>query len=148
MGMLKNNAKKLLVVECVLLSVVATLLFTFLFSGKYTFHFEQVTLNVYKNGTSDFSANVTNLVRSLGTVALFSLFLGVVTGAAIGLTCSQHVTTSDSTSETAGYEELMTQMGFVIIKKTEEGITYTLTDHGRRFLKDYRFLERTDQMTV
>jgi len=145
--MLTTNAKKLLFAECALLSVITAVLVV-LFSGKYIFHFEQVTLNVYTNGTSDFSTNVTSLVRSVGTIAIFSLFLGVVTGTAIGLTCSQHNNRPSSMSGTVGYEEQIAKMGLVVIKKTDEGITYTLTDHGRRFLRDYRFLEGTEELSV
>ena len=144
--MLTANGKILLAIECALPCVVATLLFALLFSGKYTFHFQQVTLNFYTNGTSDFSANVTSLVRSLGTIAVFSLFLGVVAGAAIGITCSPHIGTRKSSSNP--YDEELTKMGFVIISKTDEGTTYRLTELGRRFLRDYQFLERTEDIAV
>ena len=142
----KGKAEKLLVIECALFSIFATVLFALMFSRNYTFHFQQVTLNFYTNGTSDFTTNVSTLVRSLGTVAVFSLFFGVTTGAAIGLTCSPQIKKSNSPSQESGYEEEMTKMGFVVINKTDEGTTYTLTDHGRRFLRDYRFLENTEDV--
>ena len=144
--LLTPKAKKLLFIECALFSILATVLFTLMFSRNYTFHFQQVTLNFYTNGTSDFSANATSLVRSLGTVAVFSLFFGVTTGAAIGLTCSAHSEPTNSHSN--AYEEEMTKMGFIVVNKTDEGTTYKLTELGRRFLRDYRFLEKTEEPIV
>jgi len=146
--LLTTKAKKLLFIECALFSITATVLFGFIFFHSYTFHFEQVTLNVYKNGSVDFTTNVTSLVRSLGTVAVLSLFFGVTTGAAIGLTCKSHIDTANSASSPGSYEREMTKLGFVVINKTDEGTTYTLTEHGRRFLRDYRFLERTEETTI
>lgn len=118
-----------------------------MFSRYYLFHFGQVTLNTYVNGSSDFTTNAASLVRSLGTIAVFSLVFGVATGAAIGLAYSPHKDTFGSAG-LGRYEEAMTKLGFVVINKTEQGTTYTLTDHGRRFLRDYRFLERTEEVTV
>lgn len=83
-------------------------------------------------------------VRSLGTVAAFALIFGVATGAAIGLTCSHHVVTSASANPNA-YEEEVTKTGLVVINKTNEGTTYQLTELGRRFLKEYRFLEKNTE---
>jgi len=143
-----SKAKKLLFIECALFLIIATMLFGFMFFHSFTFHFEQVTLNVYKNGTSDFTTNVTSLVRSLGTIAVFSLFFGVATGAAIGLTCSPHIETANSALGPGAYEEEIEKLGFVVINKTDEGTTYRLTEHGRRFLNDYRFLERTEETAV
>lgn len=143
--LLGAKAKKLLLVECASFSIFAAALCALIFSRSYVFHFEQVTMNFYTNGSTDFSTDVTSLVRSLGAVALFSLVFGVATGAAIGLTCSAHVEGFDSESQEKRYEEEMTKMGFVVINKTEEGTTYRLTDLGRRFLRDYRFLEKTEE---
>lgn len=144
--MLTSKAKKLLLVECGLFSIIAAMLFTLMFTHSYTFHFQQVTLNLYKNGTTDFTTNVTSLVRSLGTVAMFTLIFGVMTGAAIGLTCSSRINATNSIPST--YEEEMTKTGFVVINKTDEGTTYKLTELGRHFLRDYRFLERTDEAAI
>jgi len=36
-------------------------------------------------------------------------------------------------------------MGFVEINETDGATTYKLTDRGRRFLRDYRFLEKTEE---
>jgi len=143
--LLSGKAKWLLVTECALFSILATALFSLMVSRSYTFHFETVAFNYYANGTSDFTTNVTGLVKSLLTVAVFSLFFGVSTGAAIGLTCSTQIKTSDPSSGLSGYEKEMTKRGFVVVNKTSEGTTYKLTDLGRRFLRDYRFLEKTEE---
>lgn len=142
------RAKRLLFFECTLVSILAAALLTLVFSRAYTFHFQQVTLNFYMNGKSDFTADVSSLVRSLGTVAIFSLTFGVTTGVAIGFTCSPRSETMKSASNTNTYEEEMTKMGFVEINKTEQGTTYKLTENGRRFLRDYRFLEKTEEVTI
>lgn len=143
--MLGVKAKRLLVIELASFSIFATLLFAFMFLHSYTFHFEQVTLNYYTNGKADFSTDVSSLVRSLATVSLLSLVFGVTIGVAVGLTCSPHVEAADSKSGPGNYEEEMAKMGFVVITKTDEGTTYQLTDHGRRFLREYRFLEKAEQ---
>jgi len=142
------RAKRLLFFECTLVSILAAALLTLVFSRAYTFHFQQVTLNFYMNGKSDFTADVSSLVRSLGTVAIFSLTFGVTTGVAIGFTCSPRSETMKSASNTNTYEEEMTKMGFVEINKTEQGTTYKLTENGRRFLRDYRLLEKTEEVTI
>ena len=143
--MIGVKAKKLLVIELASFSILATLLFAFMFLRSYTFHFQQVTLNFYTNGKVDFTTDASNLVRSLGTVAMLSLVFGVTIGAAVGLTCSPHFGSTDSRSGAGNYEEEMSKMGFVVITKTDEGTTYQLTDLGRRFLREYRFLEKTEQ---
>jgi len=140
-----EKAKKLLVIELASFSVLASLLFAFMFLHSYTFHFEQVTLNYYTNGKVDFTTDATSLVRSLGTVAMLSLVFGVTMGAAVGLTCSAHFNSANSRSGLSNYEEELAKMGFVVVTKTAEGTTYKLTDFGRRFLREYRFLEKTEQ---
>ena len=147
-NLLNPQAKKILFIECALFSIFATVPLALMFSGNYTFHFEQVTLNYYTNGSSDFTTNVTRLVRSLGALTVFSLFFGVTTGAAIGLTYTAQFKKSSSAPLLSRYEEEMTKMGFIVINKTSEGTTYKLTDLGRRFLRDYRFLEKTEETTV
>ena len=146
--MLNGTAKWLLVTECALLSALATVLISLMLSRSYTFHFETVAFNYYTNGSSDFTTNVTVLVRSLLTIAVFSLFFGVSTGAAIGFTCSTQIKATKPASSVSGYDEEMAKMGFVVINKTSEGATYKLTDLGRRFLRDYRFLEKTEEVTA
>jgi hypothetical protein len=143
--MLSVIGKRLLVFECALFSVLAVPLFALMFLHGYTFHFEQVTLNYYTNGKVDFTTDATGLVRSLATIAMLSLIFGITTGAAIGLTCSPHFKTSFSEEGLGGYEEEMSKTGFVEIKKTDQGTTYKLTGLGRRFLRDYSFLEKTEE---
>ncbi|HXZ89771.1 MAG TPA: hypothetical protein VEG61_01805 [Candidatus Dormibacteraeota bacterium] len=143
--MIGATAKKFLVIEFASFSILATLLFAFMFLHSYTFHFGQVTLNYYTNGKVDFTTDASSLVRSLGTVAMLSLVFGVTLGAAVGLTCSLDFGTANSRPGSGNYEEEMARMGFVVITKTEEGTTYRLTDFGRRFLREYRFLEKTEQ---
>ena len=144
--MIGVKAKKLLVIELASFSILASLLFAFMFLRSYTFHFEQVTFNHYTNGNVDFTTDVSSLVRSLATVAMLSLVFGITIGAAVGLTCSPHFGSTDSGSGRSNYEEEMAKMGFVVITKTDEGTTYQLTDYGRRFLREYRFLEKTEQI--
>jgi hypothetical protein len=139
------KAKKLLVIELASVSILATLLFAFMFLHSYTFHFEQVTLNFYTNGKADFTTDASNLVRSLGTVAMLTMLFGITIGAAVGLTCSPLFESADPGSGRRSYEEEMSKMGFVVITKTDQGTTYRLTDLGRRFLREYRFLEKTEQ---
>lgn len=138
--------------EGALLLTLVSVLSVLMFSRSYTFHFEQVVLNYYVNGDTDFTTNVASLVRTLGTVAVLSLIFGVTMGAAICLTCLQNVGSSNSTSSRgavlSGYEEEMMQAGFVEINRTEEGVTYRLTELGRRFLTDYRFLEQPEETIV
>ena len=143
--MLGVRAKKLLAIELASFCILATLLFAFMSLPSYTFHFEQVTLSHYTNGKVDFSTDVSSLVRSLATVSLLSLVFGVTIGAAIGLTCSPHFGAPKARSGRSNYEEEMTKMGFVVINKTDEGTTYQLTEHGRQFLREYRFLEKAEQ---
>jgi len=139
------KAKKLLVIELASFSILASLLFAFMFLHSYTFHFEKVTLNFYTNGKVDFTTDASSLVRSLGTIAMLSLVFGVTIGAAVGLTCSPHFDATTSRPGQSSYEEEMAKLGFVVITKTDEGTTYKLTDFGRRFLREYRFLEKTEQ---
>lgn len=141
--MIGGKAKKLLVIELASFSILATLLFALVFLHSYTFHFQQVTLNYYTNGKVDFTTDVSSLVRSLGTIAILSLVFGITTGAAVGLTCSPHFEAADSGPRS--YEEEMAKMGFVVITKSDEGTTYRLTEFGRRFLREYRFLEKAEQ---
>lgn len=139
------KAKRLLVIELASLSTLVSLLLVVMFLQSYTFHFQQLTLNYYTNGNVDFTTDASSLVRSLGTVAMLTLFFGITIGAAIGFTCSPNIQAADSKTGTTNYEENMAKMGFVVITKSEQGTTYQLTDLGRRFLREYRFLEKTER---
>lgn len=139
------KARKLLVVELAFFSVLGTLLLAFMFLHSYTFHFEQVTLNYYTNGKVDFTTDASSLVRSLATVAMLTLVFGIATGAAVGLTCGPHFEVADVPSARGEYEENVAKKGLVVISKTGEGTTYRLTDLGRRFLREYRFLDKMEE---
>jgi len=121
----------------VLLTVTWTIAVTTIFP-KGIFHFHELVITTYTNGTWDFSTDATILVRSLGIVSLLTLVLGLVIGATIGLTAKNvaHIKKSD------GYEQALTSAGFMKITPTADGVTYQLTEHGRHFLRDYAFLDR------
>lgn len=146
--MLGVKEKGLLLVEFAFLFGFATLIMALMFLHSYTFHFEQVTLNYYTNGKVDFTANATSLVKSLATVAMLSLVFGTATGAAVGLTYSAHFKTADSTTRRREYEEDLENKGLVMISRTGEGATYELTYLGRRFLREYRFLDKLEENLV
>ena len=141
------KGKKLLLIECALFSILAVPLFTLMFLHNYSLHFVQVSLNYYTDGRTDFTADAASLVRSMATIAMFSLIFGVTVGTAVGLTWSS-IHKSDSTGELNGYEKEMAKAGFVEINKTDEGTTYKLTDLGRRFLREYRFLEKKEEVVA
>ena len=140
---MKRNA--LLVFELVFLFGFATTIAALTFQHSYTFHFEKATMNFYTNGTADFTTDATSLVRSLGAIAMLSLIFGITIGAAVGLTYNTHLKGIESKPETEGYEEQIAKTGLVKIDKTSEGTTYQLTNLGRRFLSEYRFLEKLEE---
>jgi predicted transcriptional regulator len=146
--MLGVKEKGLLVVEFAFLFGFATLIMAFMSLHSYTFHFEQVTLNYYTNGKVDFTTDVTGLVKSLATVAMLSLVFGTATGGAVGLTYSANLKTADSTTRRREYDAELAQKGLVVINRTGEGVTYQLTDLGRRFLREYRFLDKLEENLV
>jgi hypothetical protein len=139
------KAKVLLAFELVFLFGFATAITALMLLHNYTFHFEKVTLNIYTNGSSDFTTDATSLVRSLGAIAILSLAFGVAGGTAVGLTYDAHLHRRESKTGSEGYEEKIANAGFVKIGKTSEGTTYQLTEVGRRFLAEYRFLEKLEK---
>ena len=139
------KAKTLLAFELLLLFSFSTLITGLMLLHSYTFHFERVTLNFYTNGTTDFTTDATPLVHSLGTIAMLTLVFGIATGAAVGLTYNAQLNRKPAAE---GYEEEIAKAGFVKIEKTSEGTTYQLTEHGRRFLSEYRFLEKLEKATA
>jgi predicted transcriptional regulator len=96
----------------------------------------------------DFTTDVTGLVKSLATVAMLSLVFGTATGGAVGLTYSANLKTADSTTRRREYDAELAQKGLVVINRTGEGVTYQLTDLGRRFLREYRFLDKLEENLV
>jgi len=141
---LSLKAKELLATEFVLLFALAAPLVALMFLHSYTFHFDQLTLNYYVNGKADFTTDAGGLVRSLATVAVLTLVIGSATGAAIGLTFSSQLKLSNSEKGLSRWEEDMTKSGFVEINRTDQATTYKLTVLGRRFLRDYSFLEKAE----
>lgn len=143
--MLSLKVKELLATEFALLFALAAPLVALMFLHSYIFHFDQLTLNYYVNGKADFTTDAGGLVRSLAMVAVLSLIFGSTIGAAIGLTCSSRLKPSNPAGGLSRWDEEVTKSGFVEINKTDQGTTYKLTDLGRRFLREYRFLEKTGE---
>jgi len=105
---------------------------------KEIFHFHELVITTYANGTIDFSTDATTLVRSLGTLSILTLILGLILGTTMGLTASSaHVK-----ERTVEYDDALTAAGFVKKTSTPDGVTYQLTEYGRQFLRDYAFLNR------
>ena len=122
-----------------LLAVGWAIAFT-LILPKGIFHFHELTITTYTNGTMDFSTDASILVRSLGIVSLLTLILGLVIGGSMGLTASSADRVKEK--ETNGYEHALAAAGFMKITPTPDGVTYQLTEHGRQFLREYAFLDR------
>jgi len=114
-----------------------------MFLPSYTLHFDQFTVDFYKNGQIGFTTDAAGLVRSMGAVAMMALVFGVVLGAAIGLTRNVQSRTNPAL-ELGPYEDALAITGLVKITKTNDSKTYQLTDHGRRFLREYRFLDKAE----
>jgi len=129
---------RVLVTELAMLLAVGWAIAFTMIIPKGIFHFHELVITTYTNGTMDFSTDATILVRSLGIVSLLTLILGLVIGATMGLTASNivHVKKTDE------YEHELMATGFVKITPTPDGATYQLTEHGRQFLRDYAFLDR------
>ena len=142
------KAKRLLVFELALIFVVATVMTALVFPSSYTFHFQQVTLNYYTTGRVDFSTDATGLVRSLGTIAMSTLIFGITTGAAVGLTYSEHVKITDSKLRNREYEDKLAITGLVRIVRTTDSTSYQLTELGRRFLREYGSLDKLEESIV
>ena len=128
----------LMVTELALLLAVGWTIAVTVILPKGIFHFHELIITTYTNGTMDFSTDATALVRSLGTLSLLTLILGLVLGTTMGLTASSVA----QVKKTVGYDHALTGAGFVKITSTPDGVTYQLTEHGRQFLRDYAFLNR------
>ena len=126
----------LLVTELGMILVVGWTITVALILPKGMIHFRELIITTYTNGTIDFSTDATILFRTLGVISLLTLTLGLIIGAAIVLTTSSlHVK-----KKTDDYEKALAAADFMKITNTANGTTYQLTEHGRRFLKDYAFL--------
>ena len=118
---------------------------------KSVFHFHELVITSYANGTMDFSADASGLIRSLGIVSLLTLVLGLVIGLTIGLTASNLTPTKNTAlqeNRTETYEHALSAAGLMSIKRTPDGTTYQLTEHGRQFLRDYAFLRDREAVTI
>jgi hypothetical protein len=125
-----------------ILFVAGTLIGT-LIVPKNTFSFQELIVTFHNNGTVDFSADVTGLVRSLGLISLLSLFLGLTMGGALGLIAVDFPLREKGTKAHLNeYEKALASSGFVKITTVSGGTAYELTDVGKRFLRDYAFLNR------
>ena len=123
--------------------VVAGILVGTLIVPKNTFYFRELVVNFYTDGTVNLSTDVTGLVRSLGIVSLLTLFLGLVMGAALGLMAAGFPLGPTRTEgDLKEYEKSLASSGFVKITTATNGTTYELTEVGKRFLRDYAFLNR------
>ena len=133
------RSSSLLVTELVILIAVGFTVIATLILPKSIFHFQELVVTIYTSGKTDFSADVTPLVSSLGIVSLLTLIFGLAIGAAMSLTASSaaHVQ-----KKAIGYEDALTTAGFMKITTTPDGRTYQLTELGQRFLRDYAFLDR------
>jgi hypothetical protein len=126
----------------VIVIFVAAVSLVMIFS-RNTFHFHELTVNYYTDGTMDFSADASALVRSLGVISLMTLIFGLAIGSAISLTTSKLLPNSTRIEENVdGYEKALMESGFVRVTKATNGTTYQITELGQRFLRDYAFLKR------
>jgi hypothetical protein len=137
---------KLIVVEFAIALGFAAVITQSLILSNSMIHFHQVFLNFYTNGTNDFSANVTTLVRNLGIVDLLTLIFGITIGAAITLTAANRAKQTEGPAESMAhldkYERALVASGLVIVARNKEGTTYQMTEMGRRFLMEYADLRR------
>jgi hypothetical protein len=137
---------KLVVVELGIVLGFAAVITQSLILSNSIMHFHQLFLNFYTDGTTDFSTNVTTLVRNLGIVDLLTLTFGVTIGAAITLTAAKRAKQPEGTAEGIAdldeYEKALVASGLVIVARNKEGTTYQVTETGRRFLMEYADLRR------
>jgi len=139
--------RSLLLTELAMLGVVGWIVTVTLILPKGIIHFNELIVTTYTNGTMDFSTDATVLVRSLGILSLLTLTLGLALGAAMGMSASSLARVEKKTV-TDGYENSLTRAGFMKITATRDGTTYQLTEHGRRFLRDYAFLNHEAMASV
>jgi hypothetical protein len=139
---LDSKSGKLMVAGLPVLVVAGTLIGT-LIVPKNTFNFQELIVTFYTNGTVNFSADVTGLVRSLGIISLLTLFFGLTMGAALGLmTIDFRLRATGTEGDLKEYEKALALSGFVKITTASDGTTFQLTEVGKRFLRDYAFLNR------
>jgi len=149
---LKMSITKLVAVEVAIALGFAAVITQSLILSNSIMHFHQLVLNFYTDGTSDFSTNVTTLVRNLGIVDLLTLIFGVTIGAAITLTAYRQPKQTESPPESLAdldqYEKALVASGLVLVARNKEGTTYQVTETGRRFLMEYADLRRKIEKQV
>ena len=137
---------KLIAVEFAIVLGFTAVITQSLILSNSVMHFHQLVLNFYTDGTSDFSTNVTTLVRNLGVVDLLTLIFGVTIGAAITLTATSRAKQTEPIAENMEqldeYEKALVASGLVLVARNKEGTTYQVTETGRRFLTEYSDLRR------
>jgi len=137
---------KLFVVELAIVLGVAAVITQSLILSNNTMHFQRLFLNFYTDGTMDFSADVTALVRSLGIVDLLTLAFGFTIGAVMAFTSGSGDSLSwgraKGVAQLGQYEKALMISGLVNVMKTREGTTYQVTETGRRFLTEFAYLQR------
>ena len=133
-----------LATEVALLLAVGWAIAVTMIIPKNIFHFHELVMTTYTNGTMDFSTDATVLIRSLGIVSLMTMGLGLLIGVTMGLTPASHshAKTAMHVQDSEEYEHVLAAAGLMTIIRTPDGATYQLTEHGRRFLRDYAFLDR------
>jgi len=135
----------MLITELAVIVAVSWAIAVTLILPKGTFHFHELVITTYANGTTDFSADASGLIRSLGIVSFLTLVLGLVIGLTMGMTASNFTLTKNSNMHVDGtetYEHALSTAGLMLITRTAEGTAYQLTEHGRQFLREYAFLDR------
>lgn len=123
-----------LLIAVATVSIVVAAISLVLILPKYSIYAHELTVNLYTNGAMDFSVDATSLVRSLGIISLMTLVIGLTIGAAMGL--------GARVEKAYEYEKAIEKAGLVKITNVPDGIEYRITEYGRRFLRDYAFLNR------
>jgi hypothetical protein len=142
---LSMRSNRLLVAELAIAFGFAAIIVRSMILFGNVMHFHQIFLNYYADGTMDFSADVTGLVRGLGVVNLLTLIFGLVLGVAVGLTLKSPDPIrglARGASNLTQYERALADSGLVRITQTQEGTTHEITERGRRFLLEYADLQR------
>ena len=142
-----RKATRLLFVGLSIVVAVAVVIVYSLILPTTSYHFHELTLNAYTDGTADFTVDATKMTRALSVLALLTMMFGLLIGAAIGLTSINFSRTARTVGKATVEEsmELLLKSGFVKSAPTEDGTKYEITDTGLRFLGDYQDLKSASQ---
>jgi len=147
-----RKATQLLLVELAIVLVVAGVIAYSLLLPSRSYHFRQVSVNLYSNGAVDFSADMTSLFRALGVLALMTMILGLLVGTAMGLGAINLSGTARADGRVAVKDsmELLLKSGFVkAVAIGGNPHQYEITTTGLNFLKEYQDLnDNADQVPV